>query len=355
MYPDNYVSSLKKKGLYKRRMAEARPPPKAQVKCTFGLQQNYTAPVYDDRQAHVHLWKSASLINGLEYEQNPLRKTKETKIPVNKNKQYCTICHCIRPFVFKMRDISLRPPDETWIDNYNSRKRKQPDDDDGVSANFKLLTIDEADLDEDDVSTVFGDLTIKESTGMDRVLEDSAADYFQGYVEAVGRDDFTTALPLIIKCQSLVPKNMGYLRNVTSALEWLQSEHSVVLKEYHTIRSKYASIWTKPTGKQEGLPHHFSESEKQWRAELREEIMKPVDVTHDKTRRRKIRLSAEAMALRERHYARLFGNPMPTSDDRETATKRRELTKTLSAICHPLLRRPSIDKGYIIMKKNVQY
>ena len=303
---------------------------KTRVKCTFGTQRDFTVPVYDDREAHIHIWKPLRLIQGLTHEQNPLRKTIESRIPVNPRRRYCSICHCAEPHVFKMRDISLRPPDETWIDEYNDSLRKRAP---------VACTVSDIRFERLSLKSVVND--------MDILFEKCTEDCFKGYVQAVSDEDFLTALSLIVKCCALLPKNLHYKKNLDSAIIWLQAEQPRVLEEHFTIRDMWQQCWKFPTRPVKNMPHRFSLAEKQIRADLRSEIMKPVDITNDKTKRRKLTLSKEQLEGR-RKLLEQKGFVVPP----ETTSQK---SKRCHAICHPLLRRPNaVYANYIVNKKYIQ-
>ena len=84
-------------------------------------------PYFDDTEAHIHIWKYASVINGgdepivIKFEQKADSPFVDNRHPVNPKKQYCSVCHCARPPVFKMKSVDERDAaiEKDWCYLYN--------------------------------------------------------------------------------------------------------------------------------------------------------------------------------------------------------------------------------------------
>lgn len=267
-----------------------------ELKCVFGYGP-VCAPVYDDRDGHVHVWKYGRVL-GLEWEQNPLRKTVDKRIRADPNKKYCSLCHCREPPVFKMRPCNP-PPDETWIDRYNQ----------GLLA--KLVVKDPVD---DVLATDIQRLNIIK----DPEIFAHAHEYFDQYIQCVQAGKIDIAYSLALKCQSLCPQNKAYKNNVSSTSLWINEENPELMIQHLSLHTNYRNLW-KPIKNPYGIPVRFSMEEKMLRAQTRAEIMKPI--------------SAEAV--------------------RRDKTRRRKMKPGISELRHPMLRQHKSHNNYITMKKNV--
>ncbi|MBP02379.1 MAG: hypothetical protein CMM25_06185 [Rhodospirillaceae bacterium] len=93
---------------------------------------NAAAPYYDDIEAHLHIWKPARVINGgeagqvLKFEQVTHAEYLDNKKPIDPTGHYCSICHCSKPPVFKMRSVDKRDEvtDADWCNMYNAETRR---------------------------------------------------------------------------------------------------------------------------------------------------------------------------------------------------------------------------------------
>jgi len=82
-------------------------------KDTFGIPDcRGCPPYYDPLEIHEHLWKRASVINAadptfLQWEQDPKRSSFDNRVPIDPKRQYCCICHVVRPPRFQMKENSI--------------------------------------------------------------------------------------------------------------------------------------------------------------------------------------------------------------------------------------------------------
>ena len=86
-------------------------------KPTFGLDINSEPPFFDPSNNHICIWKHASCLPNLKYEQKTSERFVSNKIPVNPKRMYCCVCHMLKkkPFIVKLgygemcQDIFTKP------------------------------------------------------------------------------------------------------------------------------------------------------------------------------------------------------------------------------------------------------
>ena len=194
----------------------------------FPKQQFGTAgampPMLDRREDHLHLWKKGCQFLPGTYEQRPTHPYVERRILMNGTDNYCSICHCRKPPLFRMKALQpARDEYSDWNDEIAHAKNNQ------LHIDFQKISLEESAHDDEDVN------------GMQTTLKSLSHEYFTAFVETIDTDLNLAQIHLWRACQ-LDPYNRHLKSNTDSVIRTLSQDGIEIVQPEIYIRTIYDKI-----------------------------------------------------------------------------------------------------------------